>query len=58
MDSVIQALASTTTGISNVFLWDQVGPIVPLILIIFGFAFGIYMIVKTIRDLLPGIATY
>ena len=54
MSAFITALTDTTTGISATTLWTEVAHIVPLLVILLPFAFGYYVVRKSVKGAAKG----
>lgn len=54
MSSFITALTGTTGGISSATLWSEVTAIVPLLVILLPFAFGYYVVRKSVKGASKG----
>lgn len=49
MSDFVTALTNSSTGITGATLWTEVGHVVPLIVIMFTFAFGWYIIKRLLK---------
>lgn len=49
MNTFVEALTNATSGITGSTLWTEVGYTVPLIVIMFTFAFGWYVIKRLLK---------
>ena len=54
MSAFITALTNSTSGISSTTLWTEVSNIVPLLVILLPFAFGYYVVKKSVKGAAKG----